>query len=379
MFLRKVFILGFIFIGVSLNSGCGIVNAVAENFYSTIGLTGQGTVIAEKAYIRSSYAVVAADLLEVKRGQQVEVLDETTFENTLWYRVRAFDEDETEGWVEAQHIIKEESLEKSRKLAEEEQNLQPQATGQLRAATNLRLTPEQTEDNILLQLDNGATFEIVDWKYVKKEKVEKQEPASEEIKAAEENKENEPAKLDETYDVWYKIRLDPSVSPAPTGWIHGKQAELQVPSDIVYYQSNDRKYVAWYRLDDFEPAESISDKDTGAKISKPGSWLVLTRTNEVKETDGVEPDFDDILILGYDKYNQEHYQAFSTKRENIEIWGKLPVKVEGTGDNKNFTVNLRNKTSGELEELRFVIFRDQSNRLRVTPPESLKNKKESKK
>ncbi|MGI8670897.1 MAG: SH3 domain-containing protein, partial [Aridibacter sp.] len=222
MLLKKLFIFSIILIGVSALSGCGIVNALTENIYSTIGLTGTGTVISGKVYIRSSYAVVAADLLEVKRGQQVEVLDETTFEKTLWYRVRAFDEDETEGWIEAQHIIKEDDLDKSRKFAEEDKTLQPQATGQLRATTNLRLTPEQKEDNILLQLDNGATFEIVDWQYVKTAQPEEKAPENEDIKAAEENKKDEPAKLDETYDIWYKVRLDPSVSPAPMGWIYGK-------------------------------------------------------------------------------------------------------------------------------------------------------------
>lgn len=379
MFLKKVFIFSIILFGVSVLSGCGIFSAVTENIYSTVGLTGTGTVISERANIRSSYAVVAADLLELERGQQVEVLDETVFENTNWYRVRAYDEDETEGWIEAQHIIKEDSLEKSRKLADEDKNLQPQALGQLRAASNLRLTPEEKDDNILLQLDNGATFDIVDWKFVKKQKSEKEETESEEIKAASEDKKDEPPTLDETYDIWYKVRLDPSVSPAPLGWVYGKQVELQVPSDIVYYQTNDRKFVTWHRLDNYEPSENISDKDPGAKVTKPGSWVILTRTNDVREIDGVEPDFDDIQVLGYDKYNQEHYTAYSTYREKIDIWGKLPIKVEGTGDDKTFTVNVRNQDTGKMEEKRFVLFKDESKRLRVTPPKDLKIKKESKK
>ncbi len=378
MLIKKIFVSGIVLFAVAVISGCGLVNAVSENVYSTFGLTGTGTVIAQRANIRSSYAVVAADLLELKRGQQVEVLDETTFENTVWYRVRAFDEDETEGWIEAQHIIREENLDRSRKLAEEEKTLQPQAIGQLRAATNLRLTPEQKEDNILLQLDNGATFEIIDWQYVKSDQPKEKVPENEEIKAAEENKKDEPAKLDETYDMWYKVRLDPSVSPAPMGWIYGKQTDLLIPSDVVYYQTNDRKFVSWQRLDDYEPSEEVSNNNPGAKVSKPGSWVILTRTNDVKEIDGIEPDFDDILVLGYDKYNQEHYTAYSTHRENLDVWGKLPLKLEGSGDSKTFTVKFRN-ASGEMEEQRFVLFKDKSNRLRVTPPEVMKNLKENKK
>jgi hypothetical protein len=55
------------------------------------------------------------------------------------------------------------------------------------------------------------------------------------------------------------------------------------------------------------------------------------------------------------------------------------LKVEGTGDNKAFTLQIRNEASGQLEEKRFVVFKDKNNRLRVTPPEDLKNKKDDKK
>jgi SH3-like domain-containing protein len=40
--------------------------------------------------------------LEVKRGETLDILDETNFEKVHWYRVRAHDEDNTEGWIEAQ-------------------------------------------------------------------------------------------------------------------------------------------------------------------------------------------------------------------------------------------------------------------------------------
>ena len=70
---------------------------------------------------------------------------------------------------------------------------------------------------------------------------------NEEIEAAKEN--DEPDKMDETYDIWYKVRLDPSVSPAPAGWLFGRQVELQLPNDILFYQQNNKKFVAWQRID----------------------------------------------------------------------------------------------------------------------------------
>ena len=171
--------------------------------------------------------------------------------------------------------------------------------------------------------------------------------------------------------MWYKIRLDPSVSPAPMGWVFGRQIELQVPSDIVYFQSNDRKFVTWLRLDDLPAPPAGTPKDTAARISRPGSWVILSRTNEVKAIDGKEPDFDGILVLGFDKYNEEHYTVFSTRRERYDVWGVLPMKLEGAGDNKAFTVNLRETEGGKMVEKRFEVYRDRNRRLRVTVPEDI--------
>ena len=47
------------------------------------------------------------------------MLDQVEFEKVNWYRVRAYDEAKTEGWIEAQHVITNEVLEKSKTLAEE--------------------------------------------------------------------------------------------------------------------------------------------------------------------------------------------------------------------------------------------------------------------
>ncbi len=352
---------------------CGVFDAVIDNTWSFAGLTETGTIISKNVYIRSSYAVVAADLLEVKRGETVELLSSTEFEGVDWYRVRAFDEDNTEGWLEAQHIIKGESLDASKKLAEESKDLRSQAVGRLRAPSNLRLAPEQTNSNILLRLDNRATFEIVAWKYVTKEDDgEEAAPVSEEIRAAEE--ENDASvRIDERYDVWYKVRLDPSVSPAPMGWIFGRQVDLQVPGDIIYYQTNRRKFVTWISLENnLVSNEPITNADSDVQVTKPGSWVILSRTNEVKAIDGVEPDFDGILVLGFDKYNEEHYTAYNTARERLDLWGVLPLKVEGTGDDKIFTVRLRNPATGAIEDSNFVLYRDKNKRLRVTPPENIK-------
>jgi hypothetical protein len=359
-------------ISVAILPGCGVVEEAVSGVSSIVGLSDTATVIAKTAQIRTSYAVVAADLLEVKRGDRLDVIDQVEFEKVLWYRVRARDEAKTEGWVEAQHVITSEVLERSRKLAEDFKDLSPQAAGQLRAASNLRLAPDMSTENILFKLANGSTFEIMDWKFVPKEEVADVDDAAkgeqkrakqtrnEEIEAAKEA--GEPEKLDEKYDIWYRVKLDPSVSPAPAGWLFGRQVELQVPSDLVFYQHNNKKFVTWQRLDTDLASRSVATD----KMSAPGNWVVLSRSNQVKAIDGVEPEFDGILVLAFDKYDQSYYTVW---RSSGDVWGRLPLRVEGQGDNKTFVIQLRNP-DGRMDEKRFQVFKDKS-RVKVTPPEDI--------
>src|SRR6266705_6662781 len=135
-----------------------------------------GVVVARSAQIRSSTAVVAADLLEVSRGDAIDILDTVDIpdpsDNTKkerWFRVRARDGEKTEGWIEARNIMPESVLDKARKLADEDKSIQPQATGQLHAGSNLRLSPDRSNnENIMMRLDSGSGFEIIGWKRVSK-------------------------------------------------------------------------------------------------------------------------------------------------------------------------------------------------------------------
>jgi hypothetical protein len=362
----------FLLVSVVFVSSCSLLDSTVSGVSNVIGLTDTATVIAKTAQIRTSYAVVAADLLEVKRGDKLDVIDTLEFEKAIWYRVRARDADKTEGWIEGQHVITNEVLEKSKKAAESFGELPPQAAGKLRAVSNLRLSPEMNPENVLLKLASGSTFEIMDWRFVEKQEVADVDDAKKgetkkslrsknaDIEAAREQ--GEPEKLDEKYDIWYLVRMDPSVSPAPAGWLFGRQVELQVPSDIVFFQHNNRKFVTWQRLD----TDIASKAVTTDRNSTPGNWVILTRTNVSKPIDGVEPDFDGILVLAFDKYDQSFYTVW---RSPADVWGKLPLKVEGSGDNKTFTVHLRHP-EGRMDVKRFNVFRDRS-RFKVTPPEDI--------
>ncbi|MBK9215437.1 MAG: hypothetical protein IPM59_07530 [Chloracidobacterium sp.] len=347
--------------------GCG------DMVGSIIGPSDTATVIAKTAQIRTSYAVVAADLLEVKRGDRLDVIDTMEYEKVLWYRVRAFDDAQTEGWIEAQNVITSDTLARSRKIAEDFKDQTPQAAGIIRSASNLRSAPDMDPENVLFKLAHSSTFEIMAWKFVPKQEVPDVDDAprgqrktgkrtkNEDIEAA---KEGEPEKIDEKYDIWYLVKLDPSVSPAPAGWLFGRQVELQVPSDIVFFQHNNRKFVTWQRLD----ADSANKVGAGDKTLAPGSWVILSRSSFSKPIDGVEPDFDSILVLAFDKYDQSYYTVWKTS-PNTEVWGTLPLVVDGRGDNKTFTVKIRNP-NGQMDDKRFIVFKDK-NRLKVTPPEDI--------
>jgi hypothetical protein len=330
-----------------------------------------GVVIARRAQVRSSTAVVAADLVEVNRGDVVDILDSDTVEETKerWLRVRAHDEENTEGWIEARNVMPLDVLDRARKLAEEDKDTTAQATGQLRASTNLRLNPDRSgNDNILMKLESGSSFEIVGWKRVPKPKTEEAPESDVAPKAgtAQQNtgrKETEgPKEPEETNELWYKVRLAPSISPAPAGWIYGKQVELTVPSDIIFYRTG-REFVAWHRLDDDPNAETTAkDKDVG-KEAKPGSWVILEKSssNEPHKLD--EPDFDRIYVLGYDKTNQEHYTAYRSP----DLKGFLPLRVEGRGDNKTFTVKIQDD-SGQKNDATYTIYRDDRGVLKIAAP-----------
>lgn len=337
-----------------------------------------GVVVARRAQIRSSTAVVAADLLQVNRGDQLQILESTDVQdpsdNTKkerWFRVKAYDGDATEGWIEARNIMTDDVLESAKKVAAEDANVPAQARGQLRASSNLRLTPDRSgNDNIMMRLDSGSSFDIVSWKRVPKPKSSEAIETDVAPKAGSaqpgarsgSRQGDEATEPEETNELWYKVRLPPAISPAPAGWIYGKQVELAVPSDIIFYRTG-REFVAWQRLDG-EPKDprTVADSDAGRE-SKPGSWLILEKSSSNQPHSLDEPDFDRIYVLGYDKRNQEHYTAYRSP----DLTGYLPARVEGQGDNKSFVLRLQDE-SGAVKDTQYSLYKDARGILKVSAP-----------
>lgn len=359
----------FILVVLSLAPGC---KTIAKQ-------NNTGVVVARRAQIRSSTAVVAADLLEVDRGDAVDILDyqdvQDPSDNTKkerWLRVQAHDEDSTEGWIESRNVMPDDVLQASKKLAEEDNGIPAQATGQLRASSNLRLSPDRSgNENIMMRLDSGSSFEIVGWKRVPKPKSSEVIESDVAPKAGsaqqgntrgnkENQEENEP---EETNEVWYKVHLASLASPAPAGWIYGKQVELTVPSDIIFYRTG-REFVGWQRLDGESSTEADGSKGKdAAKEAKPGSWVILEKSSSDQPHTIGEPDFDRIYVLGYDKRDQEHYTAYRSP----DLKGYLPCRVEGGRDNKTFTIRVQDE-SGQVSDVQYSIYKDGRGYLKVNAP-----------
>ncbi len=354
---------------ISLSVGCSTLAKISET----------GVVVARRAQIRSSTAVVAADLLEVNRGDVVDILDfqdvqdpSDNSKKERWLRVQAHDDDRTEGWIESRNVMPDDVLQSSRKLADEDKGIPAQASGQLRASSNLRLSPDRSgNENIMMRLDSGSSFDIVGWKRVPKPKSSEVIESDVAPKAGSAqpgngraNKQDQDEnQTEEANELWYKVRLPAAISPAPAGWIYGKQVELAVPSDIIFYRTG-REFVAWQRLDGESPETdgSARTKDA-AREARPGSWVILEKSSSNQPHTLEEPDFDRIYVLGYDKRDQEHYTAYRSP----DVRGYLPARVEGRPDNKTFTIRVQDE-NGQVSDVQYSVYKDARGYLKVNAP-----------
>ena len=103
----------------------------------------EGIVNAPKLKIRSSTALAALDLAEVKRGDRLEILEQTQVKTPTrtneWYKVRTKTKDATEGWVEARYVINKSIVDKTQELYEKSKAISSQGTGRLKVQTKLRV------------------------------------------------------------------------------------------------------------------------------------------------------------------------------------------------------------------------------------------------
>jgi uncharacterized protein YgiM (DUF1202 family) len=295
----------------------------------------------DRLELKSSTAKVSRSVGELRSGDRVTVLERVEDGGTNWVRLRA--PGGQAGWAEARYLVDQQVVERSRRLAEESQQVQTQAVGRSKALLKLRLTPDRsTEENVATMLPSGTVLEIVD-------RERRLRPAPADAKGATQpvasvKEEEEPAGA--KYDEWYKVRLKEHAL-LPAGWIYAGSVELEVPPEISYYVSSGRRIIGWQKLGTARDEEGRAGDH----------YLTLERWTSSSDD---KLDFDRLQVLAYDPAARDYYVPF---REDVQ--GRLPVTLSMEGSRGRFQVKALDK-EGNLQTLDYSVEMVEQGRVRVT-------------
>ena len=257
-----------------------------------------GIVALDRLRLRSSTAEAARTVGEVKSGDRVAILEHADADGVAWVRISG--SDGTTGWVQMRNLIDQEAFDKSHQLADSLKEVQTQALARSKATLKLRLTPDRTSDeNVLNVLQTSTELEIV-----KRERRPRPTIATD-------AKDTETTS-DQKYDEWYQVRVRDNVV-TPAGWIYGGSIEMQIPPDIIYYPSAGRRIVGWMSLGE--------SRDENGRAGE--HFIVLEREIFGKDQDS---DFNRIKILAYDPAARDYSTPF---REDIS--GRFPIRLNRNG------------------------------------------------
>lgn len=312
-----------------------------------------GVIVAEKAEIRNSTALVAAPLKELKRGDQVAILARQTVNQREFVRVRTDDDKPVEGWLEARVIISKKIVNECDKLAEESKDVSVQAIARTKDKLKLRLKPGRDTEVVTL-LPASTKLEIIGRSRVERHSSNEGE--------------SETASAGETkYDNWLKVRLEDN-PVIKAGWLYAESVELLPPDAIAGLPGAGRKFVAWQGFGD------VTDSESGEKKKH---YIILDKYAYSKDD---EIDFDRIYIVVWD--NNTH--GYSSIFIESQLRGLYPLKFEDRNIDYVFTVPLFDKQKAVVPT-KYLIRKDaKSDKLSVTkymepkPPKAKSPKKPAK-
>jgi hypothetical protein len=308
-------------------------------------------VVPERVRLRSSTAEAARAVGEVKGGDQVTITERKNEGNQVWANING--PGGVTGWIEARHLVKREIAEAAQKIAEEMRNTPTQAIGKSKASLKLRLTPDRnTDDNVAYLLPAGTQLEIV--ARDRQLRPEKLEPKPTPTPA---NARKPAAPAGPKFDEWYKVRLN-NYTIVPAGWIYGGSVELDVPSEISFYASTDRRIVGWQKLGSTQDEQGQS-KD---------QFLVAERKLFGSDE---RLDFDRLRVLVFDPKRREYGRVFAD-----DVPGRFPIVTQMEGNNGKFQVTSLDKNNQE-HQLDYSVETGENGKLkvaRVAPKETGKAK-----
>jgi hypothetical protein len=274
---------------------------------------------------------------ELKSGDQVTITQRLNAEDgDNWSKVKGPNGEA--GWIKSLSLVRQDIVEKSRKIAEEIKDVPTQAVGRSKATLKLRLTPDRSsDDNVATMLPMGASLEIV-------ARDRKPRPAAPDTKGEAKDESDGNVK----YDDWYEVRLkDYAVLPA--GWIYGGSVELEVPPEVVYFVSTGRKITGWQKIG------TVTGED-----SKSGDHFLIMERKSFGADD--RTDFDRVKVLAYDPATRNYNTPF---RE--DVLGRFPVTLKMEGTRGQFQLLMIDK-SGQTHQMTYGVEMLDGGRVRVTKP-----------
>lgn len=310
-------------------SGCGIISGESA--------IDEGVVITPKTKIRSSTAPVALDVVEVKRGDKLDILEQAEVRTPTrieeWYRVRTRGKDSATGWIEARFIINKAIASKIDALFDQSKSILSQGTGRLKVQTRLRVEPD---GEVATLLSRGTELEIVGTVRTTSK------PNRDQNDSADAEAEEEP----ETRTVlWYQVRL-PETEVLRSGFVGAQQVQLDVPDEILHLEGDGRRFTGWIIFDQTK-----------------------LRTGELKNnfiglmkglgTEG-PIDFTRIWVLNYNpdtrRYNGSYIEG--------DLRGILPVTLGTASGRKGFSFNEIDANDKPVA-VEYELVRDSASRVRV--------------
>jgi hypothetical protein len=293
----------------------------------------EGIVNAPKLKIRSSTALAALDLAEVKRGDRLEILEQaqvkTPTRTNEWYKVRTKTKEATEGWVEARYVINKSIVDKTQELYEKSKAIGSQGTGRLKVQTRLRAEPG---GDVITYLSRGMIVDIVG-KARTTVKPEKQQEAD-----SEDTDEPETRTV-----IWYQIRL-PESEVLRAGWVGAQQVQLDTPDEILYLEGEGRRFTGWVVFDQTKPKKG-DPKDNYIAVMKNLS------------TEG-PIDFTRLWVLIYAPEQGRYVGPYIEDA----LHGVLPVSIHP--DHKGFTIHELDE-NGKPVAVEYEAIRTDASHLRV--------------
>jgi hypothetical protein len=320
----------------------------------------EGIVRSETADVYSSTALVALKVATVKRGDVLDILrkeDVTGPTSTeTWLQVRLKDDAETNGWIEARHVVRQDVVNQTAEIAGKPDEMPSIARGRLKVNQRLRLQAGR-DSPVAVTLARGTEFDITGKAQTsfRPEKA-KPKPGVTATNTDQDDEPEEPDEPEEQTDVWYRVRLDEGAI-IRGGWILAQSVSLEVPDEILHLEGEGRRFVAWLNV-----GNTLDPKARDASQAQRNNYVTFMR----RGTAPGDVDYERIYCLFWDADARSYYAPYV----DSDLRGVFPVAYRDEGGRKIITANVLDAENKPVPiELEIIgTGKGKSTVRRITPP-----------